>query len=62
MKIIGQGKAYTFENVNERYQNIWILVAKLFIIFTRTISGSYAISWLECRQTNIFDAKTVVLY
>ena len=49
-------------STNERYQNIWILVAKLFTIFTRTISESYAISWLECRQTNMFDAKTVVLY
>ena len=41
---------------------MWILVAKLFTIFTRTISGPYAISWLECRQTNMFDAKTLVLY
>ena len=42
-----------------------VLVAKLlmqFIIFTRTISGPYTISWLECRQTNMFDAKTVILY
>ena len=51
-------------STNERYQNIWILVAKLFtqFIIYRTISGPYAISWLECRQTNMFDAKTVVLY
>ena len=34
---------------NERYQNIWILVAKLFthFIIYRTISGSYAISCQE---------------
>ena len=36
---------------NEQYQNIRILVAKLFTIYTGTISGSYAISWLEYRQT-----------
>ena len=38
------------------------LVGKLFIIFTRTISGPYTISWLECRKTNMFAAKTVILY
>ena len=43
-------------------KNCMYLVAKLFTIFTRTCSGSYAISWLECRQTNMFDAKTVILY
>ena len=46
----------------DKYQKPHVLVAKLFIIFTRTCSGSYAISWLECRQTNMFDAKTVILY
>ena len=50
---------------SEKYQKPHVLVAKLlmrFIIFTRTTSGPYAISWLECRQTNMFDAKTVILY
>ena len=46
----------------DKYQKPHVLVAKLFTIFTRTCSGSYAISWLECRQTNMFDAKTVILY
>ena len=46
----------------DKYQNPHVMVAKLFTIFTRTCSGSYAISWLECRQTNMFDAKTVILY
>ena len=46
----------------DKYQKPHVLVAKLFIIYTRTCSGSYAISWLECRQTNMFDAKTVILY
>ena len=52
-------------STNEKYQKPHVLVAKLltqFIIFTRTISGPYAISCLECRQTNMFDAKTVILY
>ena len=54
---------YTVASVSsERYQNIRILVSKLFTIFTRVISGSYAVSWLECRQTNMFDAKTVIFY
>ena len=46
----------------DKYQKPHVLVAKLFTVFTRTCSGSYAISWLECRQTNMFDAKTVILY
>ena len=46
----------------DKYQKPHVLVAKLFTIVTRTCSGSYAISWLECRQTNMFDAKTVILY
>ena len=49
---------------NDKYQNHMFLVAKLltrFIIY-RTISGPYAISWLECRQTNMFFyAKTNTL-
>ena len=55
--VVGTGWA----NV-DKYQKPHVLVAKLFTIFTRTCSGSYAISWLECRQTNMFDAKTVILY
>ena len=47
---------------SDRHQKPHVLVAKLFTIFTRTCSGSYTISWLECRQTNMFDAKTVILY
>ena len=41
-----------------------VLVSKLFTRFMiyRTISGPYAISWLECKQTNMFDAKSVILY
>ena len=50
------------ESKDDKYQKLHVLVAKLFTIFTRTCSGSYAISWLECRQTNMFDAKTVILY
>ena len=51
-----------FSLPTDKYQKPHVLVAKLFIIYTRTCSGSYAISWLECRQTNMFDAKTVILY
>ena len=47
---------------DEKYQKLHVLVLKLFIIFTRTISGPYTITWLECRQTNMFDAKTLILY
>ena len=47
---------------SDKYQKPHVLVANLFTIFTRTCSGSYTISWLECRQTNMFDAKTVILY
>ena len=36
--------------------------SKVIYTIYRTITGSYAISWLEYRQTNMFDAKTVVLY
>ena len=54
-------RAWVFSTI-DKYQKPHVLVAKLFIIFTRTCSGSYAISWLECRQTNMFDAKTVILY
>ena len=54
-------RAQVFSTI-DKYQKPHVLVAKLFIIFTRTCSGSYAISWLECRQTNMFDAKTVILY
>ena len=50
------------ESQVDKYQKLHVLVAKLFTIFTRTYSGSYAISWLECRQANVFDAKTVILY
>ena len=55
----------TGSSTNEKYQKPHVLVAKLFtqfIIFTRTNSGPYAISWLERRQPNMFDAKTVILY
>ena len=45
----------------DKYQKLHVLVAKLFTIY-KDCSGSYAISWLECRQTNMFDAKTVILY
>ena len=55
MQVIMQGDT-------DKYQKPHVLVAKLFTIFTRTCSGSYTISWLECRQTNMFDAKTVILY
>ena len=54
-------RAWVFSTI-DKYQRLHVLVAKLFTIFTRTCSGSYAISWLECRQTNMFDAKTVILY
>ena len=54
-------RARVFSTI-DKYQKPHVLVAKLFTIFTRTCSGSYAISWLECRQTNMFDAKTVILY
>ena len=54
-------RAWVFSTI-DKYQKLHVLVAKLFTIFTRTCSGSYAISWLECRQTNMFDAKTVILY
>ena len=54
-------RARVFSTI-DKYQKPHVLVAKLFIIYTRTCSGSYAISWLECRQTNMFDAKTVILY
>ena len=54
-------RARVFSTI-DKYQKPHVLVAKLFTIFTRTYSGSYAISWLECRQTNMFDAKTVILY
>ena len=37
-------------STNEQYQNIQILVGKLFTLFTRTISGSYTISCQEDRQ------------
>ena len=40
--------------LSDKYQKPHVLVAKLFTIFTRTCSGSYAISWLECRQTNVW--------
>ena len=48
----------------DKYQKLHVLVTKLFtrFIIHRTISGPYAISWLECRRTNMFDAKTVILY
>ena len=49
-------------STNDKYQKPHVLVAMLFTIFTRTYSGPYTISWLECRQTNMFDAKTVILY
>ena len=42
-------------------KNIWILVAKLFTLYTGPSQGSYAISWLEYRQKNMFDAKTSAL-
>ena len=54
-------RARVFSTI-DKYQKPHVLVAKLFTIFTRTCSGSYTISWLECRQTNMFDAKTVILY
>ena len=54
-------RARVFSTI-DKYQKPHVLVAKLFTIFTRTCSRSYAISWLECRQTNMFDAKTVILY
>ena len=54
-------RARVFSTI-DKYQKPHVLVAKLFTIFTRTCSGSYTISWSECRQTNMFDAKTVILY
>ena len=42
---------YGFVLTSEWYQNMRILVAKLFTLFTRTISRSYTTSWLEYRQT-----------
>ena len=64
MQVIMQGdnKHTHINKSGDKYQNPHVLVAKLFTIFTRTCSGSYTISWLECRQTNMFDAKTVILY
>ena len=59
----GSGWDDTYDN-GDKYQKPHVLVAKLFtrFIIYRKISGPYAISWLECRQTNMFDAKTVILY
>ena len=54
-------RARVFSTI-DKYQKPHVLVRKLFTIFTRTCSGSYTISWLECRQTNMFGAKTVILY